>query len=331
MVPWPCGWNLSMRTRSPRWLEVWEQFNAAPLAERGMRPLPADIARNHQELAEQPLLLLMLALYDADTNALQYRSAELSRTELYGRLLQEFAGREIRKHYGTLPDADLERAVDAELFRLSVVAFAMFNRRSQWVSEADLDADLSMLLGVRRDIRRPGGLQAPLTSAQLAIGRFFFVHESQATRDGLRLQTYEFLHATFGEFLVARLVVQVLTDVLKHKRAGVRSSLDEADDALLHALLSFAALTARGPVVAFLGDQLEQMEVPQRAGASSFASPASRQGPISPCRGDLQRLRTTRANRADPPCRLEREPGGPSHPRRRRNHRCSTFSTGARP
>jgi hypothetical protein len=248
-----------------RWLEVWEQFNAVPLAKRGMRPLPADIALNHQELAEQPLLLLMLALYDADTNALQYRSAELSQTELYGRLLQEFASREIRKHYGTLPDADLERAVDAELFRLSVVAFAMFNRRSQWVSEADLDADLSMLLGVSRDIRRPGGLQAPLTSAQLAIGRFFFVHESQATRDGLRLQTYEFLHATFGEFLVARLVVQVLTDVLKHKRAGVRSSLDEADDGLLHALLSFAALTARGPVVAFLGDQLEQMEVRQRA------------------------------------------------------------------
>ena len=131
-----------------RWLEVWEQFNAVPLAERGMRPLPAGIALNHQELAEQPLLLLMLALYDADTNALQYRSAELSQTELYGRLLKEFALREIRKHLGALPEADLMRAVDAELLRLSVVAFAMFNRRSQWVSEADLDADLSALLDV---------------------------------------------------------------------------------------------------------------------------------------------------------------------------------------
>jgi hypothetical protein len=248
-----------------RWLEVWEQFNAVPLAKRGMRPLPADIALNHQELAEQPLLLLMLALYDADTNALQYRSAELSQTELYGRLLQEFARREIRKHGGALSEADLERAVDIELLRLSVVAFAMFNRRSQWVSEADLDSDLSMLLDVSRDIRRPGGLKAPLTSAQLAIGRFFFVHESQATRDGLRLQTYEFLHATFGEFLVARLVVQVLTDVLKGDRAAARSSLGGADDGLLYALLSFAALTARGPVVAFLVDLLEQMEARQRA------------------------------------------------------------------
>lgn len=249
-----------------RWLEVWEQFNAVPLAERGMRPLPADTALSHQELAEQPLLLLMLALYDADTNVLQSRSGELSQTELYGRLLQEFARREIRKHCGDLPEADLEPAVGAELLRLSIVAFAMFNRRSQWVSEADLNADLSMLLHVSQDIRRPGGLQAPLTSAQVAIGRFFFVHESQATRDGLRLQTYEFLHATFGEFLVARLVVQVLTDVLKYERAAAaRSSFGGSDDGLLHALLSFAALTARGPVVAFLSDLLERMEAGQRA------------------------------------------------------------------
>ena len=45
-----------------------------------------------------------------------------------------------------MPEDDLERAVEAELLRLSVVAFAMFNRRSQWVPEADLDVDFSALL-----------------------------------------------------------------------------------------------------------------------------------------------------------------------------------------
>ena len=35
------------------------------------------VALNYEELAEQPLLLLMLALYDADANALQHRSAAL--------------------------------------------------------------------------------------------------------------------------------------------------------------------------------------------------------------------------------------------------------------
>jgi len=119
------------------WLEIWARTNYAPLAERNMRPLPVDVALRYEELAEQPLLLLMLALYDADTNALQHRSATLNRTELYGRLLKDFAGREIHKHSPGLPKADLERAIDDEMLRLSVVAFAMFNRRSQILGVGD--------------------------------------------------------------------------------------------------------------------------------------------------------------------------------------------------
>ncbi len=245
------------------WLEVWRRANTAVLAGRGLRPLPADVALSHRELAEQPLLLLMLALYDADGNALQRRSAGLGRTELYERLLKEFAGREIRKHSAGLPDADLERAVEAELLRLSVVAFAMFNRRSQWVSEGDLDGDLSALLG-SRGAGQPSGLRAALTPAQLAVGRFFFVHESHATRGETPLQTYEFLHATFGEFLVSRLVTQILTGMAVREAATAGSPLGGIDDGLLHALLSFAVLTARGPVVAFLGDLLGRLDARQR-------------------------------------------------------------------
>jgi hypothetical protein len=246
------------------WLEVWKRYNASRLAERGLLPLPPELAMSHPELAEQPLLLLMLALYDADDNALQRRSAELGRTELYGRLLKEFAEREIKKHDAALPDPDLERAVENELLRLSIVAFAMFNRRSQWVSEGDLDADLTALLGVTQDPRRADGLRAQLTAAQLTIGRFFFIHESQATRDEMRVQTYEFLHATFGEYLVARLVTQVLTDMLTRESAGLNVRIGGTDDTLLHALLSFAALTARAPIVAFLRDLLGRLTDRQR-------------------------------------------------------------------
>ncbi|MGH3760179.1 hypothetical protein [Actinophytocola sp.] len=39
------------------------------------------------------------------------------------------------------------RAVEWDLTRLSVAAFAMFNRNRQWVTETDLDADLLALLG----------------------------------------------------------------------------------------------------------------------------------------------------------------------------------------
>jgi hypothetical protein len=34
------------------------------------------------------------------------------------------------------------------------------------------------------------------------------------------LQTYEFLHATFGEFLVARLIVRILTDLVAREAAA---------------------------------------------------------------------------------------------------------------
>jgi hypothetical protein len=241
------------------WLKVWKRYNASRLRERDLLPLPPELAMTHAELAEQPLLLLMLALYDADDNALQRRSAELGRTELYGQLLNEFAKREIQKHNTSISDADLERSVENELLRLSIVAFAMFNRRSQWVSEGDLDTDLAALLGVTQDPRRADGLRAHLTAAQLTVGRFFFVHESQATRNETRVQTFEFLHATFGEFLVARLVAQVLADMLTRESTGLNVPIGGTDDGLLHALLSFAALTARAPIIAFLRDLLVRM------------------------------------------------------------------------
>jgi len=245
------------------WLAVWQQANAAPLGARGLRPLPAEVALAHRELAEQPLLLLMLALYDADANELQRTPAEIGRTELYGRLLREFASREVLKHAAGLPEEALERAVETELLRLSLVAFAMFNRRSQWVSERDLDTDLSVLLE-SPDRRPPGAMRAQLTAAQLAVGRFFFVHESRATRDEAHVQTYEFLHATFGEFLVARLVTRILAGIVAREAASAGSLPGGTDDGLLHALLSFAVLTARAPVVGFLGDLLGQLGAWQR-------------------------------------------------------------------
>ena len=248
------------------WLNIWDQTNRVSLARRGIRPLPASVALSYGELAEQPLLLLMLALYDADANVLQHRSAVLSRTELYSRLLKDFASREIRKHSPALPEDDLGHAVEAELLRLSVVAFAMFNRRSQWVPEADLDVDFSALL-IDEGPHKPGSdrSRTELTAAQLTVGRFFFVHEARATHGNRQLRTYEFLHATFGEFLVAHLVVHVLTEMLKSKTASVPSQQQGTDSGMLYALLSFAALTARSPVVAFLGDLFDQLDTQQRA------------------------------------------------------------------
>ena len=236
-----------------------------------MKPLPTDIALNYEELAEQPLLLLLLALYDADINALQHRSASLGRTELYERLLKDFVRREVRKHSPALSDADLEQAVEAELLRLSIVAFAIFNRRSQWVSQDDLDADFSVLLiDGGSQIQEPGRLRTRLTVAQLTVGRFFFVHESRTTYYNRQLRTYEFLHATFGEFLVARLTVGILTEIITTGPGPDRSPQSRDGSGMLHALLSFAALTVRNSVVAFVGDMLDQLNAQQRAGIADL-------------------------------------------------------------
>lgn len=253
------------------WLTVWGQTNQVSLARGGMKPLPAEVALKYQELAEQPLLLLMLALYDADVNALQRRSAALGRTELYGRLLQDFAIREIRRTFPAISEANLEHAVEAELLRLSVVAFAMFNRRSQWVPETDLDADFSALL-IDGGSYTPGSDSSPskITVTQLTVGRFFFIYESQAIQGHHQLRTYEFLHATFGEFLVARLIVHLLAERLTDGVAGDSSPRDRINNGMLHALLSFAALSSRVAVVSFVGDMLDRVDKQQRMGIANL-------------------------------------------------------------
>jgi hypothetical protein len=248
-----------------QWLRVWNDANAAGLAARGLAPLAPQTALAHAELASQPLLLLLLALYDADGNPLQRADADLGEAELYERLLTSFAGREVRKSGADLPDRQFENAVEQELLRLSVVSFAMFSRGRQWVSDAELDADLPALLGPLDSRADPTQLRAPLTAAQVVAGRFFFVHEAQATRDNTRLRTYEFLHATFGEYLIARLVTRELSDLSDTAQLAVgRSRPVPADDAFLHALLSFMPLTTRGTIMSFLAERLRALPEPRR-------------------------------------------------------------------
>jgi hypothetical protein len=256
------------------WLEVWNAVNAGHFAACGLAPLSAEVVLAHRELAEQPLLLLMLALYDADGNALQGVGVDLPQGELYERLLRSFAHREVVKHRPGLPDRELNRAVEDELRRLSVVAFAMFNRGSQWVAESDLEADLLALFGPPPTAAAGSDLRAPLRAAEIVIGRFFFVHRAQASRDDTQLETYEFLHATFGEFLVARFTWQMLLDIAAREAASTMSlGAASVDDDLLHALLSFTALSVRAPVVGFLTEMAADLDQPKRENLEDYSKP----------------------------------------------------------
>jgi hypothetical protein len=228
------------------WLRTWNACNAELLRARGLRPLTAAMLSRHQALACEPLLLLMLAMYDADDNALQRATGEagagIDGSLLYEGLLTAFAAREVAKSQEHMPASRLAVLVEQELQRLSLIAFSIVNRRRQWVTEAELDADLAVL--VSQPAARHPGFRVPLTQAEVAIGRFFFIQRAQAVVGDSRMQTFEFLHATFGEYLAARLAVQLAVDLLG-RRSPLMVGAPAADDDLLYALLSFAPLSSR--------------------------------------------------------------------------------------
>ena len=134
-----------------RWLDLWNGSNELHLRSRGLAPLAPEVLAPYRTLAGEPLLLLMLALYDADANGLQ-RAADgrpLDETQLYEELLRSFAAREVAKSAPAGPDTALAARVEQEMQRLSLTAFSMINRGRQWVTEAELDGDLAALLGRR--------------------------------------------------------------------------------------------------------------------------------------------------------------------------------------
>ncbi|WP_238006786.1 hypothetical protein KZZ52_24360 [Dactylosporangium sp. AC04546] len=250
-----------------RWLATWNAANEPALRGRGLRPLPPAAAHRFRELASQPLLLLMLALYDAQDNEVQRLAAdELDAGELYERLLRSFAEREVRRGHPAAPDTTIAALVESELMRLSVAAFAMFNRSQLWITEAELDADLAVLSAGAEPAQPPAaGFRAPLTAGQDLVGRFFFIQRAQAVRDGEQLQTFEFLHATFGEYLVARLLIRLLHDLAAREAAATLPlRTTAADDALLYALLSFSPLTSRGTVLRFAASAVTEPSDRQR-------------------------------------------------------------------
>ncbi|MFC9004796.1 hypothetical protein ACFV2I_36395 [Streptomyces microflavus] len=224
------------------WLSVWNEANMAGFSARGRGPLTWQHLEPHAELAVQPLLLTMLALYDAAEGALR-RADDFDVTELYEQLLSSFARREVGKTtLHALPDEDTAALVEQELQRLSLVAFAQLNRGRQWVSADELEQDLTAVLGRQPEL--PPGFRTPLTAAETALGRFFFVQRAQSVRDGQVLATYEFLHATFGEYLAVRLTLHLLTELLA-PRPALSLGNTRIDDDLAYALLSYTSLASR--------------------------------------------------------------------------------------
>ncbi|MFE6475659.1 NACHT N-terminal helical domain 7-containing protein [Streptomyces rochei] len=230
------------------WVQAWNTANRRYFTSRNLRPLTPDVLQSHSDLVSQPLLLLMLALYDASSNALQQlRGEDMRRLDLYEKLLTEFTRRQVAKLNGAQPPAAQAAAVQHELQRLAVIAIGMFNRRRQGITAPEAHEDQTALL------------DADVAPSPLLFGRFFFIHEAQAVISGQHRHSYEFLHATFGEYLTARLIISELRNLL-HADAP-----HSATDDRLCALLSHVPLIDRTEVVRDLADLISALSEQQRS------------------------------------------------------------------
>ena len=200
-----------------RWMSIWNSTNANYFKEAKVKEfaLPGEKDEGAEKilaLAQQPLLLLMLALYDSQENELR-KSKSLDRTILYDSLLRRFIERERRKdkEFENLLAAEKKKALDFEMHRLGVAALGMYNRRALHILSPELDTNLKFF-NAERPMREASG--KPLSQADLLLGSFFFVHKSKAQHaigdeeHHEETAAFEFLHNTFGEFLSADFVLR---------------------------------------------------------------------------------------------------------------------------
>ena len=224
-----------------RWSAIWNAANSTFFRDARIREFVLPSAKDKGaekilNLAEQPLLLLMLALYDSQDNQLA-TSKGLDRTKLYDSLLRRFVIRERGKEKGFNDTKVKERdkALSIEMQRLGVAALGMYNRRKVHILSAELDDDLAFFK-LEREVAEKSGKS--LSQADLLLGSFFFVHKSKAQHSSGAEETheessaFEFLHNTFGEFLTAdfiirRAVAQVQTLRAAEANEALRAMMDK--------------------------------------------------------------------------------------------------------
>ncbi|MCG6553630.1 MAG: NACHT domain-containing protein, partial [Candidatus Magnetominusculus sp. LBB02] len=209
-----------------KWIDIWNNSNADYFrtAKPEVTPfiLPKESDNVHQvlTLAKQPLLLLMLALYDSQHNSLK-DSMKIDRTVLYNNLLRRFIKRELLKDRAfreTSDEKNQENKINSEMERLRIVALGMYNRRATYIHAMDLQNDMkyhaNSYVGQNSNREDIYDMQL-MTQAYKLLGSFFFVHKAKSKQDSKENSSFEFLHNTFGEFLTADFILQHTVNMIR--------------------------------------------------------------------------------------------------------------------
>jgi hypothetical protein len=220
-------------------LKAWNDQNDKYFKNNRLNKCSPKTIAPYADLARQPLLLAMLALYDAQANALQTDGA-FSKADLYERIFHEFTMRELAKGQALTPE-HMKRRAEECMGELSLVAIALFKSGSKTISGKALDQDLTRW-------------NASVT-ADAATNQFFFAYSLPlGSLAGSKDCGYQFLHPTFGEFLVARSMLRTLITALPAVDGGDRWNRDERAARLvadLRRYLGYHSLVGADQVIEF--------------------------------------------------------------------------------
>lgn len=251
------------------WADIWNQYHEALFAERGLEELKIASSGRIRELAGQPLLLLMLALYVMNGNSLGTQT-ELSRSELYYKLINDFIARESKKDAKFLRLSESKQLqMNAGSFRrLGVAALGMHNRRKLAIRSVELKQDLAFLSPSGTLQKSDIADTYALEEDEKLVGSFFFVHNSETTvrsgRTEVRLSAYEFLHNTFGEFLTAYYILDTAFRLVRRQRSdealGEPFTWASAQEKEWHSGLAYTPLFTRPVVLNMIHELLPIME-----------------------------------------------------------------------
>jgi len=234
------------------WCNIWNEKNAQYFSDNGLNKFEIASAGNLRELARQPLLLMMIALYEMNGGHLQERQ-DINRAELYYQLIQDFIVRENAKRaeFNQLDFNSKRMIVQKDFHYLAIAALGMYNRKKLFIQTKELNKDIAFL--TQTELSTEDINEYVLPKGDQLVGRFFFVHSSTSTiqRGGefVKTSAYEFLHNTFGEFLTAYYILDTLFRLIRRQKVesdqGEMFSWPEAWKKEWYVGLSYAPLFSR--------------------------------------------------------------------------------------
>lgn len=135
--------------RIQAWIEVWNNANKKYFADHNLHPFTIKEKSKVAELAQQPLLLLMLAMYDSNNNILEKQS-NLSATKLYNSLIRDFVSREKLKdeNFKEKCEETQNKNINQEIKKIGIAAVGMYNRKALYISAQQLNSDIQFYYNI---------------------------------------------------------------------------------------------------------------------------------------------------------------------------------------